>query len=124
MAPGKTTLAKNLSGALGWRRFELDDFLEKGGPPRSYVATLLLADLRAAWTKARSEGSPLIVAGACLREVLDTLQDSASAHVYTKCLSAKRNQWDDGDEIEELESGGLRWIPPLSRSVVEYHVKW
>jgi hypothetical protein len=126
MAAGKSTLAKHLNANLGWRRFELDDYLEPGGDPRSYLASLRMAELRAAWTAHRAETAPLIVAGACLREVLSSLEDEAGAHIYSKCLNAIGERWDEGDALWSFANGkaSAQDIPPLSRSILEYHAKW
>lgn len=126
MGSGKSTLAESLSSELGWRRFAFDDYLDPTIERLGYVASLRMAELSASWRSHRADSSPLIAEGACLREILYSLGDGASAHVYSKCLSAQREYWDEGDEVWAFihANGAQGVIPPLSRSLLEYHAKW
>ena len=114
---GKSHLAIEVAEAMGRWWLDLDSFLER--QKTSYVKSIYVEELRAAL----SDGSPHVVSGVCMREVLHRVGFPSSVHVYVKRMS--RGDWvDEGDA-----SGTFRDLPDYPRAAStlearEYHSNW
>jgi len=126
---GKSTLAQEISAALGLHCISLDTFLEKGKD--RYVEYIDYPKLKA--TLENHEG--YVVEGVCLRQVLQRIQLVPEANIYIKRM--RHDYWLNEDTLdinEPVESVVARELQdanmfssspianlPLAEEVIRYH---
>jgi len=112
-AAGKTHLATQLLGDLGVRSFELDAHLRTEGP--SYPDRVNIGELQSALADARSDGSPILVAGICVLAVLRRAAATPGIHLYIQRLSCNTGMPADAD----LFDTDCAWFQELSLDLAE-----
>lgn len=129
MQAGKTFLAKRLAADLHIALVEVDGASHKNRNPEHfcslpeelpYMKLIDLDLLRGDLVGALSSGSPIIVEGICLRDMLAAVSRKPDMTVYVKCLSANTGLWHVGYDIEDFESESEPF-EGLYRDEMEYH---
>lgn len=124
MTAGKTTLAKCLSKLLDADIVSTDDHGKPKRNDNGYVERLDLTRIKNSVEKSIRAGRRVILEGVCLRLVIadSAISTDSTVHVYVKKISKNSDIWYDGEEIEDFQRGDLT-PPPLSLSILRYHVK-
>ncbi|MFC0575360.1 hypothetical protein [Paraburkholderia solisilvae] len=82
---GKTTLMKKLAGRLKCPAIDLDPYLNR--QRGEFVNELRLPEVASAIEQAHQQSPIALIAGICMREVLDRLQLTAAVHIYVQLNS-------------------------------------
>lgn len=120
---GKSTLAVKIAESLDCGApLDVDSFLEQN--QRKYVEALRLDPLRQQLEQ--RDGQPTVLAGICMRQVLERLRLRADRHIYVKRMVVWG--WADEDEVEgnqiaEIELA-MGEINELKREVKAYHSRY
>jgi hypothetical protein len=123
LGAGKTPLAEQAAPRLGLSCLDFDDYVLPQHARRGlgYVAALRLNNLRRDIDDAPAG---VILAGACMRDVLAQLRREATIHVYVKRWNTLRDCWEDedscGEEALDLITPGLR---DSRGAAIEYHMR-
>lgn len=114
---GKSCLGRAAAPLSGRRWLDLDDLLER--QQAGFVEDINLNALR----EAVCGGEPLILSGACMREVLARVGGPKALHVYVKRMHL--GYWTDEEEAEG-RAEDLEAFPTdeLEREVRAYHETW
>jgi hypothetical protein len=96
---GKTTLAKQLKGALGATLVSLDEYLDR---KKGAFARHIRCDDVNAILAARRQWA--IVEGVCLREVAARCDFACDVHLYVRRISQSTGIWHDDDIALTLQS--------------------
>ena len=140
---GKTSLARGIARRLNVLHIEIDGYLDRD-VPGSYLDNIRFAGshgLTRHFRTWRRDGTPLVLDGVQLQEVLARLLEQAHFPppppllIYTKRLSGNTGHWHDGDTLEDfmrklpepprpLPPACDYWSVRLERSVLNYHVQF
>lgn len=125
---GKTTLMGKLALQLTCGSLDVDDYVARG--QGRYVTAVRNADLDAAIERALKNSPIMVLAGVCMRAVLDRLGRSAAFNVYVQRDAPFGPPYDyevlafeDAPIDEDVEAGEIDAEDPsaLCREVCRYH---
>lgn len=128
---GKTTLAQQLAVQLACSWMDVDDYVTRG--QWQYVAAVRRSDLAAAIERELDHSHVVVLAGLCLREVLQHLGRNAAFSVYVQRDAPLGPPYDyetldleDSEPDEHGEPNGVDATGPdtLSREVCRYHARY
>lgn len=120
---GKSTVAVRLAESLNCgTALDVDSFLER--EQEKYVGALRIDLLRQ--QVQQRDGGPVVLAGICMREVLDRIGLQADLHVYVKRMAVWG--WADEDEVEGLQIDEIERLlgseNALKRELKAYHSRF
>ena len=112
---GKSTLMRDVGERLRQSKaIDVDDFLNRR--QGTFVSAIRFEDLRQTVFKAIHEGSPVLVASVCARDVIKRIGVVKAIYVYVRT--------DDDDHSAEAlaeKFGEIESDQPFHREVEEYH---